>query len=131
MLCLVMVMVMCVMCSLLQIGEVWRAHVASIGRDKSGVQAVHTHFLFGRLLSVLRQQFSVLTREACNYLGRSYNAIASHFLVTVELLSSQLQLPCVYVDSELVSGSVSMKPCLLDVVTVCRASCAVGADTAD
>lgn len=78
--------------------------MVSLGRDKSGAQAVHTHFLFGRLFPVLRQQFTVLTREACNYLGHAYNAIASHFLVTVELLGSQLQLPNVYVDSELVSG---------------------------
>jgi hypothetical protein len=84
-----------------EIGEAWRRHVASIGRAKSGAEVVHTHFLFSRLFPVLRQQCTVLTREACNYLGHAYNAIASHFLVTVELLGSQLQLPSVYVDSEL------------------------------
>ena len=95
---------------ILQIGEAWRRHVASIGRAKSGAEVVHTHFLFSRLFPVLRQQCTVLTREACNYLGHAYNAIASHFLVTVELLGSQLQLPSVYVDSELV--------CALPFVTV-------------
>ena len=87
----------------LQIGEVWRQHVASIGRDKTGALAVHTYYLFGRLFLVLRHQFSMLTREACNYLGETYHSVASHFLVTVELLLSQLELPKVYVDSELVS----------------------------
>ena len=82
----------------------WRKHVANLGCDKSGAHAVHTHFLFVRLFPVLRHQFTVLTREACNYLGHEYNAIASHFLVTVELMGSQLHLPSVYVDSELVSG---------------------------
>ena len=86
----------------LQIVDVWKRHVASLGCDKPEQQAVHTHFLFVRLFPVLRQQFAVLTREACNYLGHSYSTIAAHFLVTVELLVSQFQLPSVYIDSELV-----------------------------
>ena len=85
-----------------QIDDVWKEHVARLGLDKSGARAVHTYYLFRRVLFVLRHQFSLLTREACNYLGDAYHTIASHFLVTVELLSSELQLPMVYVDSELV-----------------------------
>ena len=76
--------------------------MASLGCDKPGEQAVHTHFLFIRLFPVLRQQLTVLTREACNYLGHDYRTVAAHFLVTVELLGSQFQLPSVHIDSELV-----------------------------
>ena len=85
-----------------QVVGVWKRHVASLSSDRPETQAVHTHFLFTRLFPVLRQQFTVLTREACNYLGTAYSAVAAHFLVTVELLCSQLQLPSVYIDSELV-----------------------------
>ena len=64
--------------------------------------AVHTYFLFGRLFHMIRGQFSHLTREACNYLGEDYKIIASHFLVTTELLLSQFQLPKIYIDAEMV-----------------------------
>ena len=90
-----------------------------LGRDKTGTQAVHTHFLFVQLFPVLRQQLTVLTREACNYLGQAYNAIASHFLVTVELLGAQLQLPNVYIDSELVSSHVRCNVYVIMCVCVC------------
>ena len=105
------------MTDLVQVSDVWKKHVLSLGRNKAGAQAVHTHFLFARLFPVLRQQFTVLTREACNYLGHAYNAIASHFLVTVELLGAQLTLPSVYIDSELVSGHLNVCVC----VCVCDA----------
>lgn len=64
---------------------------------------MHTTFIFNRLFTVVRQQVCNLTREACNYLGESYRTIAAHFLVTVELLFSQFELPKVYLDAELVS----------------------------
>ena len=78
--------------------------MGSLGCDRPEADTIHTHFLFARMFPVLQRQFTVLTREACNYLG---HAIAAHFLVTVELLSSQLQLPSVYIDSELVCHSLS------------------------
>ena len=95
-----------------QIIEAWKQHVARLSRNKSGAVAVHTYYLFGRLFFVLRQQFSMLTREACNYLGETYHSIASHFLVTVELLLSQLELPKIYIDSELVCVSVWRVVCV-------------------
>jgi hypothetical protein len=84
-----------------EIADVWKRHVGSLGCEKPEQLAVHTHFLFVRLFPVLRQQFTVLTREACNYLGHAYSTVAAHFLVTVELLGSQFHLPIVYIDSEL------------------------------
>ena len=87
----------------LQIIEKWQDHVSKLGRLKSGKVGVHTHYLFHRLFLLVRQQFCHLTREACNYLGENYRAIASHFLVTVELLFTQFELPKVYIDAELVS----------------------------
>jgi hypothetical protein len=84
-----------------EIADMWKRHVGSLGCEKPEQLAVHTHFLFVRLFPVLRQQFTVLTREACNYLGHAYSTVAAHFLVTVELLGSQFQLPIVYIDSEL------------------------------
>lgn len=69
----------------------------------SAKKAVNTYFLFGRLFGMIQSQFCQLTREACSYLGEDYKTIASHFLVTTELLLSQFQLPKVYIDAEMVS----------------------------
>ena len=98
---------------LLQIADMWKRHVGSLGCEKPEQLAVHTHFLFVRLFPVLRQQFTVLTREACNYLGHAYSTVAAHFLVTVELLGSQFQLPIVYIDSELVCVCVCVCVCVM------------------
>jgi hypothetical protein len=84
-----------------EVADMWKRHVQSLGHCNAGAQTVHTHFLFVRLFPVLRQQLTVLTREACSYLGQAYITVASHFLVTVELLGSQFRLPRVYIDSEL------------------------------
>lgn len=100
---------------ILQIEEAWQGHVSLLSRQKSFKVAVHTHFLFPHLYAVLRQQLSSLTREACNYLANGYHNMAAHFLVTVELLYSQFQLPKVYLDSELVRAGnwrVCMRACV-------------------
>ena len=92
---------------LLQIEEVWHDHVTTLSCDKSPSTAVNTYFLFDRLLSTLRLQFSNLTREACNYLGNGFNSIASHFLVTTEFLLSEFEIPKIYIDAEMVSERVA------------------------
>ena len=86
--------------------------MGSLGCNKPEEQAVHTHFLFVHLFPVLRQQLTVLTREACNYLGHAYSTVAAHFLVTVELLGAQFQLPSVYIDSELVPPTLLIHACV-------------------
>ena len=91
-----------------KIDEAWRDHVTLLGRHKSPRTAVHTYFIIHRLFSVIRQQFCSLTREACNYLGENHHTIAAHFLVTVELLLSQFELPRVYIDSEMVGGNQTL-----------------------
>ena len=88
---------------MLQIEEAWHNHVSALSRDKSPMVAVHSYFLFDRLFSTLRLQFSNLTREACNYIGNGFKSIASHFLVTAEFLMSDFEIPKVFIDSEMVS----------------------------
>ena len=92
----------------LQIEEVWQDHVTNLGRHKTCEVAVHTFFIFGRLFAVLRQQFCNLTREACNYLGECEHmrSIVTHFLSTVDMLSSEFELPKIYLDTELVRLSL-------------------------
>ncbi len=77
--------------------------MTKLSQKMSAKVAVDTYFLFGRLFGMIQSQFCHLTREACNYLGEDYKAIASHFLVTTEFLLSQFQLPKIYVDAEIVS----------------------------
>ena len=53
-------------------------------------------------LQVIRQQTCNITQEATSYISENLWNISTHFLVTVELLSTQLHLPTVYIDTELV-----------------------------
>lgn len=76
--------------------------MAKLSQQMSAKIAINTYFLFGRLFGLVQSQFCNLTREACNYLGEYQKAIASQFLMTTEFLLSQLQLPKVYVDAEMV-----------------------------
>ena len=102
----------------------WQDHVASLSHSKNSVVAVDTFFLFDRLFSVscaepsksgdtslfviqviLRDVCSV-TSDVCSRYSMSMNQLSmvSHFLVTVDQLSSELQLPCVFISSAFVSS---------------------------
>ena len=51
---------------------------------------------------VIRQQTCSLTQEAVSFMSESLWNISTHFLVTIELLSTQLEVPRIYLDTELV-----------------------------
>lgn len=76
--------------------------MTTLSQDKSPSTAVHTFFLFDQLVTLLRLQLCGLTKEACNYIGNGFQSIASHFLVTTELLMSEFVLPKVFIDSDMV-----------------------------
>ena len=100
----------------------WQDHVVSLNQSKSPVVAVDTFFLFDRLFSVsyaeqseippvyvlysmqviLRDVCSV-TSDVCGRYSMSQLSMVSHFLVTVDQLSSELQLPYVFVSAAFVS----------------------------
>ena len=82
--------------------------MTNLGRHKTCEVAVHTFFIFGRLFGVLRQQFGNLTREVCNYLGEceSKRSVVAHFLITVDMLFTEFELPKIYLDTELVRYSL-------------------------
>lgn len=86
-----------------EIEEYWREHVSTTLRDKSGVVAVNTFFLFNKLFMVIRQRFINLTKETCNYLEKSFKHLASHYLNAMEVLANQFECPKVYIDAQLFS----------------------------
>lgn len=76
--------------------------MSQLGHHRSSHIAVHTHFIFRRLFAAICKELSSLTQEACRYIGNGYQSFAAHFIVTVEELLSQFELPKVFVDAELV-----------------------------
>ncbi|XP_065885600.1 protein furry homolog isoform X2 [Dysidea avara] len=84
-----------------EIEEYWREHVSTTLRDKSGVVAVNTFFLFNKLFMVIRQSFINLTKETCNYLEKGFKHLISHYLNAVEVVANQFECPKVFIDAEL------------------------------
>jgi hypothetical protein len=93
-----------------EIMEVWSEHVDTLGRSKNLSIAVNTFYLFQRLFKVVCQQICTMTQEATNYIASTLYNISTHFLVTTELITSQLKLPAVYVDIELISRTSLLGP---------------------
>lgn len=88
------------------IEEQWSSHVSLLMNDSSGNESAQTHRLLCKIFSEIFKKVIHLTRDCCQLLPHTieqYRTITCHFLDLVDIFSSQIEFPFIYVDPQLFS----------------------------